>query len=158
MAITNSISLSSPFVLIYKVLRSCYDKEKEDDNHLNSRIPNSLSCSYHECSPTGTTHRNFTPRYLRIPCIQIAKSRNVPFLDRWSQKSVPDSRNLIKSGGFSVDKMPVLAITNFNIVCSVLGGFITLFGLVSYLFKERFYLSEAREWSSTVVQHRPGSR
>lgn len=40
--------------------------------------------------------------------------------------------------------MPTLAITNFNIVCSVLGGFITLFGLVSYLFKEKFYLSEAR--------------
>ncbi|KAG9246110.1 Sodium/hydrogen exchanger family-domain-containing protein [Calycina marina] len=39
--------------------------------------------------------------------------------------------------------MPTLAITNFNIVCSVLGGFITLFGLVSYLFKEKFYLSEA---------------
>jgi hypothetical protein len=40
--------------------------------------------------------------------------------------------------------MPTLAVTNFNIVCSVLGGFITLFGLVSYLFKEKFYLSEAR--------------
>ncbi|KAL2066557.1 hypothetical protein VTL71DRAFT_2628 [Oculimacula yallundae] len=39
--------------------------------------------------------------------------------------------------------MPTLAITNFNIVCSVLGGFITIFGLVSYLFKEKFYLSEA---------------
>jgi NhaP-type Na+/H+ or K+/H+ antiporter len=39
--------------------------------------------------------------------------------------------------------MPTLAITNFNIVCSILGGFITLFGLVSYLFKEKFYLSEA---------------
>ncbi|TVY21091.1 Na(+)/H(+) antiporter 1 [Lachnellula arida] len=39
--------------------------------------------------------------------------------------------------------MPTLAITNFNIVCSVLGGFITLYGLVSYLFKEKFYLSEA---------------
>ncbi|MCJ1430621.1 hypothetical protein MMC29_008539, partial [Sticta canariensis] len=39
--------------------------------------------------------------------------------------------------------MPTLAITNFNLVCSTLGGFITLFGLVSYLFKERFYLSEA---------------
>lgn len=39
--------------------------------------------------------------------------------------------------------MPTLAITNFNIVCSVLGGFITCFGLVSYLFKEKFYLSEA---------------
>ena len=40
-------------------------------------------------------------------------------------------------------KMPTLSITNFNIVCATLGGFITLFGLVSYLFKERFYLSEA---------------
>lgn len=39
--------------------------------------------------------------------------------------------------------MPNLAITNFNLVCATLGGFITLFGLVSYLFKERFYLSEA---------------
>lgn len=39
--------------------------------------------------------------------------------------------------------MPTLSVTNFNIVCSVLGGFITLFGLVSYLCKEKFYLSEA---------------
>ncbi|RFU30418.1 hypothetical protein B7463_g5907, partial [Scytalidium lignicola] len=39
--------------------------------------------------------------------------------------------------------MPILAITNFNIVCWVLGGFVALFGLVSYLFKEKFYLSEA---------------
>ncbi|KAF3483534.1 uncharacterized protein GIQ15_02858 [Arthroderma uncinatum] len=39
--------------------------------------------------------------------------------------------------------MPTLAVTNFNVVCATLGGFITLFGLVSYLFKERFYLSEA---------------
>lgn len=42
--------------------------------------------------------------------------------------------------------MPVLVVTNFNIVCAVLGGFISLFGLVSYLFKERFYLSEARKF------------
>ena len=40
--------------------------------------------------------------------------------------------------------MPTLVLTNFNIVCATLGGFITLFGLVSYLFKEKFYLSEAR--------------
>lgn len=40
--------------------------------------------------------------------------------------------------------MPTLVITNFNIVCAVAGGFITLFGLVSYLLKERFYMSEAR--------------
>ncbi|KAL2220434.1 Na/H antiporter [Thermoascus aurantiacus ATCC 26904] len=39
--------------------------------------------------------------------------------------------------------MPTLDLTNFNIVCATLGGFITLFGLVSYLLKERFYMSEA---------------
>ncbi|KAF2016426.1 hypothetical protein BU24DRAFT_346488 [Aaosphaeria arxii CBS 175.79] len=38
--------------------------------------------------------------------------------------------------------MPTLAVVNFNIVCATLGGFITVFGLVSYLFKEKFYLSE----------------
>ncbi|RMZ91179.1 hypothetical protein DV736_g1575, partial [Chaetothyriales sp. CBS 134916] len=38
--------------------------------------------------------------------------------------------------------MPTLSIINFNIVCACLGGFITVFGLVSYLFKERLYLSE----------------
>jgi hypothetical protein len=37
-------------------------------------------------------------------------------------------------------------LINFNIVCATLGGFISLFGLVSYLFKERFYLSEARSY------------
>jgi len=41
------------------------------------------------------------------------------------------------------NKMPTLSIVNFNIVCATLGGFITLFGLVSYLLKEKFYLSEA---------------
>lgn len=40
--------------------------------------------------------------------------------------------------------MPTLALTNFNIVVTVLGGWISLFGLVSYLVKENFYLSEAR--------------
>lgn len=39
--------------------------------------------------------------------------------------------------------MPKLAVDNFNIVCATLGGFITLFGLISYLLKEKFYLSEA---------------
>ncbi|CAG7968477.1 unnamed protein product [Penicillium olsonii] len=39
--------------------------------------------------------------------------------------------------------MPTLALINFNIVCATLGGFISLFGLVSYLCKEQFYLSEA---------------
>ncbi|KAL7926545.1 Sodium/hydrogen exchanger family domain-containing protein [Trichoderma austrokoningii] len=36
-----------------------------------------------------------------------------------------------------------LALSNFNIVVAVLGGFISLFGLVSYLLKENYYLSEA---------------
>lgn len=39
--------------------------------------------------------------------------------------------------------MPHLNVSNFNIVCATLGGFITLFGLVSYLLKERYYLGEA---------------
>ncbi|KAF2755240.1 hypothetical protein EJ05DRAFT_442419 [Pseudovirgaria hyperparasitica] len=39
--------------------------------------------------------------------------------------------------------MPTLAVVNFNIVCATLGGFITAFGLVSYLLKEKYYLSEA---------------
>lgn len=39
--------------------------------------------------------------------------------------------------------MPTLAVVNFNIVCATLGGFITCFGLVSYLLKEKFHLSEA---------------
>ncbi|KAJ5272814.1 Cation/H+ exchanger [Penicillium angulare] len=39
--------------------------------------------------------------------------------------------------------MPALSLINFNIVCATLGGFVSLFGLVSYLCKEKFYLSEA---------------
>jgi NhaP-type Na+/H+ or K+/H+ antiporter len=39
--------------------------------------------------------------------------------------------------------MPTLGIVSFNIVCATLGGFIAVFGLVSYLFKEKLYLSEA---------------
>jgi NhaP-type Na+/H+ or K+/H+ antiporter len=38
--------------------------------------------------------------------------------------------------------MPATAINNFNIVCATLGSFIAIFGLVSFLFKEKFYLSE----------------
>ncbi|EFY93552.1 Na/H antiporter, putative [Metarhizium acridum CQMa 102] len=36
-----------------------------------------------------------------------------------------------------------LEITDFNILVALLGGFISVFGLVSYLLKETFYLSEA---------------
>ncbi|KAF6824891.1 sodium/hydrogen exchanger family protein [Colletotrichum musicola] len=39
--------------------------------------------------------------------------------------------------------MPTLAVTNFNIIVGVLGGWISLFGLVSFLCKETYYLSEA---------------
>ncbi|KPI35731.1 Na(+)/H(+) antiporter 2 [Cyphellophora attinorum] len=39
--------------------------------------------------------------------------------------------------------MPTLYLTSFNILTATLGAFILLFGLVSYLLKERFYLSEA---------------
>lgn len=46
--------------------------------------------------------------------------------------------------------MPTLAVNNFNIVVSVLGGWVSLFGLVSYLCKENFYLSEAREYIPVI--------
>lgn len=39
-----------------------------------------------------------------------------------------------------------LAVTDFNVLVALLGGFILLFGLVSYLLKESYYLSEAREY------------
>jgi len=47
--------------------------------------------------------------------------------------------------------MPTLAVNNFNIVCATLVGFITLFGLVSYLMKEKYYLSEACKLLNTWV-------
>jgi hypothetical protein len=49
--------------------------------------------------------------------------------------------------------MPQLSIVGFNIVCSVLGGFIALFGLVSFLFKEKFYLSETRKSSLLMFDY-----
>lgn len=39
--------------------------------------------------------------------------------------------------------MPTLVVVSFNIVCATLGGFIAAYGLVSYLLKEKYYLSEA---------------
>ncbi|KAF5001183.1 hypothetical protein FGRMN_1207 [Fusarium graminum] len=44
--------------------------------------------------------------------------------------------------GDSIWAIP-LQTTNFNIVVAFLGGFISIFGLVSYLLKENYYLSEA---------------
>jgi len=42
-----------------------------------------------------------------------------------------------------------MRVTNFNIVVATLGGFLSLFGLVSYLLKEKFYLGEARTFRRT---------
>jgi len=38
-----------------------------------------------------------------------------------------------------------MRVSNFNIIVATLGGFLSLFGLVSYLLKEKFYLGEARK-------------
>lgn len=46
--------------------------------------------------------------------------------------------------------MPTLATSNFNIVSATLGGFVTLFGLVSYLLKERYYMGEACKISQNL--------
>lgn len=35
-------------------------------------------------------------------------------------------------------------VSNFNRVAASVGGFLSVFGLVSYLLKEKFYLGEAR--------------
>ncbi|KAL2672819.1 hypothetical protein Neosp_013535 [[Neocosmospora] mangrovei] len=48
-----------------------------------------------------------------------------------------------------------LQLTNFNLVVAVLGGFISLFGLVSYLLKENYYLSEA-QWKAVFLLVGPG--
>lgn len=53
--------------------------------------------------------------------------------------------------------MPTLEVNNFNIVLSVLGGWISLFGLVSYLCKEHFYLSEACESCPAPFRVRGGT-
>ncbi len=38
---------------------------------------------------------------------------------------------------------PVLSITNFNITCTVLGASVLIFGLISYIVKERIFLSDS---------------
>lgn len=53
--------------------------------------------------------------------------------------------------------MPTLILTNFNIVCATLGGFITLFGLVSFLVKERLFLSEPRMYIMLTFAALPNS-
>ncbi|KAF3940669.1 hypothetical protein ABW19_dt0208949 [Dactylella cylindrospora] len=39
--------------------------------------------------------------------------------------------------------MPHLVVSEFNIICTILGGFVLCFGLISFFVKERLYLSEA---------------
>lgn len=39
--------------------------------------------------------------------------------------------------------MPHLALNNFNIILTLAGGLITLYGLVSMLLTETFYISDA---------------
>lgn len=39
----------------------------------------------------------------------------------------------------------MLDVSDFNILIAFIGAFLSVFGLVSYLFKEKFYLSEARK-------------
>ncbi|KAL9059692.1 MAG: hypothetical protein Q9162_000993 [Coniocarpon cinnabarinum] len=46
-------------------------------------------------------------------------------------------------------------VSNFNILVAFLGGFLSLFGLVSYLLKEKFYLSEALISTSVGVAFSP---
>jgi hypothetical protein len=46
--------------------------------------------------------------------------------------------------------MPELDISNFNLACAILGGFTTLFGLVSYVVKHKIYLSEASEYGNKL--------
>ncbi|KAL8957515.1 MAG: hypothetical protein Q9193_005234 [Seirophora villosa] len=38
--------------------------------------------------------------------------------------------------------MPTIILSNFNIFCAVMGGFVTLYGLISHFAKERLYMSE----------------
>ncbi|KAL8896054.1 MAG: hypothetical protein Q9207_007894 [Kuettlingeria erythrocarpa] len=38
--------------------------------------------------------------------------------------------------------MPTIALSNFNVFCAVMGGFVTVYGLVSHFVKERLYMSE----------------
>jgi hypothetical protein len=65
------------------------------------------------------------------------------------EADIADRRELQRNAA-----MPTLAINNFNIVCATLGGFITLFGLVSYLMKEKFYLSEACKLECAIMHLR----
>lgn len=48
-----------------------------------------------------------------------------------------------------------LAVTNFNVVISVVGGWMVLVGIFSHLLSDSCYLSEAREPSSPLTQSVP---
>lgn len=51
----------------------------------------------------------------------------------------------------SIPEILEFKISNFNRVAATIGGFLSIFGLVSYLLKEKFYLGEARELLSQPV-------
>lgn len=81
---------------------------------------------------------------------RAAKLRHQALPRDWQCKS-RHSRYQGSEGPVTAAAMPTLEVNNFNIVCATLGGFITLFGLVSYLMKEKFYLSEACESRSPAL-------
>ncbi|KAL9101525.1 MAG: hypothetical protein Q9163_003221 [Psora crenata] len=89
----------------------------------------------------------------------VALAQQVHFVSKRTETWRPVEPTCLKS---ALSIMPTLDISNFNIVCgeksafqsymeafaddqllATIGGFVTVFALVSYLFKERFYLSEA---------------
>ena len=43
----------------------------------------------------------------------------------------------------SPEEILTFKVSNFNRAAATIGGFLSVFGLVSYLCKERFYLGEA---------------
>ena len=50
-----------------------------------------------------------------------------------------------------------LAVTDFNVIVALLGGFVSLFGLVSYLLKESYYMSEASGCRFSLFRNFPRS-
>ena len=42
---------------------------------------------------------------------------------------------------------PLIHVEEVSVVTAVLGGFIIIFGLVSFFVKERLYLSESRKYT-----------
>lgn len=47
--------------------------------------------------------------------------------------------------------MPDVNTSDFHVVCGVVGVFAVCFSLVSYLIKERLFISESRKYSETLA-------